>query len=94
MLAHGTARHLQPADDAVADEVAIVQLVLRDDVLVEPVEVLFGQQLSGEEARPAKAFEPAASGQGWQLGPAGKQPGLLRRGVETIGVFAQATPRL
>jgi hypothetical protein len=40
-------------------QVAIVQLVFLDDVMVEAVECLIRQELAREEARPAQAFEAA-----------------------------------
>src|SRR6185436_3570290 len=41
------------------------QPVLGPDVRVEPVEVLLGEELSGEEARTAQALEQATAGAGW-----------------------------
>jgi hypothetical protein len=37
-----------------------MQPVFLDDVLLQPVQVAVGQQLPGEEARAAQAFETAA----------------------------------
>jgi hypothetical protein len=54
--------------------VPVVELVLLDDVVVQPVEVLLGQQLSGEEAGPAEAFQAATGG----AGLAGVGRGLLQ----------------
>src|SRR6185437_336015 len=76
----GAAGHLQSADNAVADEVAIVQPVLGENVVLEPVQVLLGEQLPGEEARPAQALEPAAVGAGLAARAGRKQRGLLRGG--------------
>jgi hypothetical protein len=42
-------------------QIAIVQFVFFDDVMIETIEVLFGQQLAGEKSRAAQAFEPSAS---------------------------------
>ena len=50
----------QTAHHAGSPQVPVMQLVLLDDVVVEPVEVLLGQQLPGEKAWPAQAFEAAA----------------------------------
>ena len=68
-------------------QVPVVQLVLLDDVVVEPVEVLLGQELAGEEARPAQAFEPAAVGAGLAA-----RVGAIAAALGT-GVAAQRTPR-
>ena len=55
------AKNLEAADNAPTVQIAIVQFVFLDDVMIETIEVLFGQQLAGEKPRPAQAFEPAAS---------------------------------
>ena len=57
----GMAKNFQAADDAPTVQVAVVQFVFLDDVVIEAVEILFGQQLAGEESRPAQAFESSAS---------------------------------
>jgi len=57
----GMAKNLEAADHAPAMQVAIVQFVFLDDVMVETVEVLFSQQLTGEKPRPAQTFEASAS---------------------------------
>jgi hypothetical protein len=67
----GVADHLQPARDAPSMDVAVVKFVLLDDVVVEAVEVGFGEELSGEEARAAQALESAADRAG--------RAGVLRR---------------
>ncbi len=54
------ADHLEPAGHAGAEQVTVVQLVLLDHVALEAIEIVLGQQLSGKEARPAQALEPAA----------------------------------
>ena len=54
------AEDLQPARYTPAVQIAVVQLVLPDDVVVETIEVLFRQQLSCKEARTAEAFELSA----------------------------------
>jgi hypothetical protein len=43
-------------------QISIVQFILVDDVAIEPVELLFGQELAGEEARAAETFEASAVG--------------------------------
>jgi hypothetical protein len=55
------AKNFQAADHAPPVQIAVVQFVFLDDVVIETVEILFGQQLSGEETRPAQAFETSAS---------------------------------
>jgi hypothetical protein len=55
------AKDLKTADNTPAVQIAIVEFVLFDDVVIEAVEVLFGQQLSGEKPRAAQAFEPSTS---------------------------------
>ena len=47
---------IQSARDAIAMQVTIVQSVLLDDVAIEPIEILIGQQLTGEESRPAQTL--------------------------------------
>jgi hypothetical protein len=54
------ADYFQTAHHAPAEQIAIVELTLFDYIVVEPVEILIGQELAGKEARPAEAFEPAA----------------------------------
>jgi hypothetical protein len=43
-------------------QISIVQFVLVDDVAIEPIELLFGQKLAGEETRTAETFEASAVG--------------------------------
>ena len=54
------AHDLQAAHHAGAVQVPVVQPVLADEVLVEPAEVGVGDELSGEEARPAQALQGVA----------------------------------
>ena len=56
----GAANHVEPADDTGAEQVTVMQPVLRHDVMVKAVEIFFGEQLTGKEPRPAQAFEPTA----------------------------------
>jgi len=57
----GIAEDLEPADHAPANQVTVVESVLINDVTLEPVEIVFGEQLSGKETRPAETFKPAAN---------------------------------
>jgi hypothetical protein len=52
----------QTADHSPTVQVSIVQFVLADDVVFETVEILFRQQLTGEEARAAETLQAAADG--------------------------------
>jgi hypothetical protein len=56
------ADHLEAAHHARPHEVPVVQLVLRDDVVVEPVEIILCQELPREEAGTAYAFQSPARG--------------------------------
>jgi hypothetical protein len=42
----------EPANDAGAKQVTVVQPVLLAHVVAQPLQVVFGQQLAGEETRP------------------------------------------
>jgi len=59
-IAAWMANHLHTARDTPAMQVAIVQAILGDDVVVETIEVRFGQKLSREESGTTQAFEPSA----------------------------------
>jgi hypothetical protein len=50
-VAARVAGDLEAADDALAEEAAVVQAALGRDVLAEQPEVFLGQQLTGEETR-------------------------------------------
>src|SRR5207247_457537 len=58
----GTANDLESTDYTPAMKIAVVQFVLLDDVTLQPIQVLLGQELAGEEAGPAKAFQSGAYG--------------------------------
>ena len=70
------AHHLQFAGDAPAVHVTRVQPVLLDDVALEPVQVLVGEQLAGKEARSAQALQAAG-------GRADRQ--VVGAGIEALG---------
>jgi hypothetical protein len=50
------AQDLQAARYAPAMQIAVVQLVLLNDVMIETVEIFFRQQLPCKEARTAEAL--------------------------------------
>jgi hypothetical protein len=56
----GTADNFHAAHHSPAVEIAIVQLVFFDDVVVEQAEIVVGQELAGEEARAAKTLQASA----------------------------------
>jgi hypothetical protein len=56
------AHDLQPADHTPAMQIAVVQLILLDNIVLETVQVFFGEQLARKETRTAQAFETAAFG--------------------------------
>jgi hypothetical protein len=60
-IAHA-AHHLEAAHDPSAEQMPVVQPALGYDVVVEPVEIFFAEQLAGEEAGPAQTLEAAARG--------------------------------
>jgi len=49
--AAGIAQHLEPAHDAGAEQMAIVQPVLGEHVILERLQVVLGEKLPGKEAR-------------------------------------------
>lgn len=55
---------VESTDNPVAMEVAIVQLGLLDDILIEKIEILIRKQLAGKEARPTEALQTSACGTG------------------------------
>jgi hypothetical protein len=57
----GMTDHLEPANDAPPNQVTVMESVLINNVPLEPVEIVFGEQLSGKEARPAETFKTAAN---------------------------------
>ncbi len=62
------AKNFQAADHACAVQIAVVQLVLLDDVMVQRAEVLFGEELTSEEPRAAEAFQAATDRAGMITG--------------------------
>ena len=63
--------HLQPAGDALAEEVTVVEPVLADGVLGEQLQVFLGQELTGKEPWPHKTLglaEPATGAAAFALG--------------------------
>src|SRR6185312_14470395 len=80
----GVAPDLEPADDAGAVEVPVVQAVLRHHVRLLAVQLRLGQELAGEEARALETLETGACrtaagrrvglAAGGQLGPHGFLP--------------------
>jgi hypothetical protein len=56
----GVAEHLKTTHNTPAMQIAIMQLVLLDDVVVETVEVFFCQQLPRKEARTTQTLQAAA----------------------------------
>jgi len=75
------AHHLEPTYGAGAVQVPVVQTILGHDVVVETPQILVGEELAGEESRPAEAFEPVARAPG--LAAAACMVGdLANRGVE------------
>ena len=53
----GVASDLQPTDHPIPMEVPVMQFVFLDKIGLEPVEVLVGQQLTGEKPRPTEALK-------------------------------------
>ena len=52
----GIAHHLHAADHAPANQMPVVEAVLCDDIVVEPLQVFVGQQLAGKKTRTAQAL--------------------------------------
>src|SRR5215467_5650747 len=63
-IAAGVAGHFQATDDARAEKVAIMQAVLVTCIIGQQLQVVFGQKLSGEEARTNDSLPLAGSASG------------------------------
>src|SRR5262249_24981619 len=74
---------LQAAGHAPAVQVAVVKLVLLDDVALELVEVLVGEELAGEETWAAQADEASA----------GRTAGRVVRAGIALGSGSSTRPR-
>ncbi|MCY1241350.1 hypothetical protein D9M72_542460 [compost metagenome] len=92
-IAARVAGHFQPVDHAPAVQLPVVQPVLAADIAVEPVEVVGGQHLAGEEARPAQAFQHAAGAAHAGFGRAGGGALALALAIEVVhGVHRLVLP--
>ena len=67
----GMTGDVKSAHDAIAMQVTIVQSVLLDDVVIEPIEILIGQQLARKEPRTAETFK-ASTGRTGRRTPGGR----------------------
>jgi hypothetical protein len=56
----GMADHLKTADHPPTVEIPVVQPILPDNIMVEPVEVLLSQELTWEKPWAAEAFQSTA----------------------------------
>src|SRR4029079_9115368 len=79
----GVAPDLEPADDAGAVEVPVVQAVLRHHVRLRAVQLRLGQELAGEEARALETLETGA-----RRTAAGSRVGLAACGAPGAPCFA------
>jgi len=62
----GLTHHIESAHDSVAVEKAVVEFVLRNDVMIQPVEILVGEKLAGKETGSAKTLQTSTSRTNWQ----------------------------
>jgi hypothetical protein len=51
---------IETADDSMTMQMSIVEFILLDNVMFQPVEIILGQQLPGKKARPAETIDIAA----------------------------------
>jgi hypothetical protein len=54
------AEYFEATSDSPAVDVAVVELILLDNIVVQPVQVVLGEKLAGEESGAAEALQSAA----------------------------------
>jgi hypothetical protein len=82
----GTAHNFHAAHYSPAVEIAVVQLVFFDDVVVEQAEIIVGEELAGKEARTAQALQaPAGRARAHARIGAGR-----RRGGHAVGTVGES----